>query len=162
MNQIFFLKYASFFLAGICFYRLAHNIHSRRNVFILLTSLLSTIYTHSINDFFFFLVFYGVFFLAISGHLKFLSVRPFVFLGTISYSLYLVHQNIGYVIINSFYQSERNPLVGIVVSITLSVTIATAFFYLIEKPSLAMIRGAYKNNQNIQRFTKKLPMFGDR
>ena len=162
VNQIFFLKYASFFLAGICFYRIVNNIHARRSALILLISLLSTIYTHSIHDFFFFLAFYVIFFLAISGYLEFLSIKPFIFLGTISYSLYLIHQNIGYVIINGFYQNEGHPLLGIAASMSISITIATAFYFFIEKPSLAMIRGAYKNNPKIQRLTQKLQAFGDR
>ncbi|MFP3442504.1 hypothetical protein R0K18_32705, partial [Pantoea sp. SIMBA_133] len=43
---------------------------------------------------------YGIFALAVAGHLHVLSRPSLLWLGSISYTLYLVHQNIGYGLID--------------------------------------------------------------
>lgn len=46
------------------------------------------------------LALFWLFWLFTTGNLRWLAIRPLVYLGNLSYALYLVHQNIGYVIIN--------------------------------------------------------------
>ena len=74
-----------------------------------------------------------------------------VFLGSISYSLYLIHQNIGYVIINKFYSQGLNPYVGIVCAIFISLIIASLMARLIEVPAMRYIRNKYKSSLRLQR-----------
>jgi len=145
--KLLLIKYIAFFLAGICYYRLAHNEHKNRSVVILLISLAATFFTYPLQGFILFLIIFIVFFLAISGSLAFLKARPLVFLGSISYSLYLIHQNLGYIIINNFYTHAVNPLIAIIVSMTISIITASIFFYFIEKPALKIIRNAYNNRK---------------
>ena len=117
--KIFILKYIS-----ICFYKLTNGIGSKKTIIALVLSqsqcILSCIYS-------LFLFLFDVF-LAVSGRLKMLNLKPLVFLGSISYSLYLLHQNIGYIIINKAYDLQLNPLVGISSAIFVSVVLAR-FFY---------------------------------
>lgn len=89
-------------------------------------------------------MFYIFFHLATSGRLKFLSIKPLVFLGGISYSLYLLHQNIGYVIINKPYEQELNPIMGILVATVTSIILAIVATKHVERPSLNFIRNVYK------------------
>jgi peptidoglycan/LPS O-acetylase OafA/YrhL len=146
--KIFIMKYLPFFTAGICFYKILNqDINLKSNIFILFFSLLSTIAIYSFKHFFVFTIFYIVFYLALSGRMRFLSFKPFVFMGGISYSLYLIHQNIGYVIINKFYEMQWNPLIAILFSVSLCIALATLMYKFIEKPSLKYIRDSYKGNK---------------
>lgn len=145
--KLFILHQISLFLAGICFYKLASGSRNAIDIAAIILSLLSTIVTHSFEAFFVFSCFYIVFYLAVQGHLKMLSVRPLIFLGGISYSLYLLHQNIGYVIINKAYDLQLNPFVGTFGALAVVITLATLFMKFIEKPALKAIRGAYKQNK---------------
>lgn len=155
-DKIFILKYISLFLAGICFYKLTNGTGSKKTIVALALSLVSGITIYSLEEFFIFSFFYVVFFLAISGHLKILSLKPLVFLGSISYSLYLIHQNIGYVIINKVYELQLNPLLGVVSAIVVSVVLATFITKFIEKPALRAIRETYKCSKNMQSIAEKL------
>jgi peptidoglycan/LPS O-acetylase OafA/YrhL len=108
IHKIFIMNYLPFFTAGICFYKIINQDDDvKRNILYLAFSLLSTAAIYSFKHFLVFSVFYIVFYLALSGRMMFLQFKPFVFMGGISYSLYLIHQNIGYVIINKFYAISR-------------------------------------------------------
>lgn len=62
-----------------------------------------------------------------------LSSRGMQWLGTISFSLYLVHEPI--VISSAFFFGEDQLVIAAVVAITLSLGVAVAFYHLIERPS---------------------------
>lgn len=161
--KIFIMKYIPFFTAGICFYKIINGGKNLKvTICILLFSLASTAVIYSLKYFCVFTVFYIVFYLALSGRLKFLSFRPFVFMGSISYSLYLLHQNIGYIIINGFYEMSWNPLIGILLSVVLCIVLATFSTKYIETPSLKYLRRSYKNNKKIQRIAKNMTLFSNR
>lgn len=163
LYEIFIMKYLPFFTAGICFYKITNqDIDLKRNIFILSFSLLSTIAIYSFKHFIVFTIFYIVFYLALSGRMKFLQFKPFVFMGGISYSLYLIHQNIGYVIINKFYEMQWSPLLGILASLVFCIFLAVLSSKFIEKPSLHYVRHSYKHSKKIQRFAKKLTLFSNR
>jgi peptidoglycan/LPS O-acetylase OafA/YrhL len=68
------------------------------------------------------------------------SVRPLLFLGEISYPLYLVHQHIGYVVMRAVYARGAPPSVAIASACSVALAIATALHFLIEKPCLSLVR----------------------
>ena len=74
------------------------------------------------------------------GYLKFLEARVLVFLGTVSYPLYLTHQNIGYVIIRAGYGAGLNPNVSIVIAAAAALLVATAITFGVERPAMAFLR----------------------
>lgn len=154
VNRLFLVYHINFFIAGIGFYKLVNKKATRLTPIIIIFSLLSTAVTISVKHFILFSFFYSVFFFAVSSRLKFLSFKPFVFLGAISYSLYLLHQNIGFIIINKFNEHHLNPNSGAVLSLLLCITIASLLNKYIEKPSLIFIRNVYKHNSRIQQFSK--------
>jgi len=156
IDTIFIFEYAMFFLAGISFYRLAHNQFKTRSYLIISFTLFSTIYIYSYKHFVLFTLLYFIFFLATSGKLVFLRFKPLVFLGSISYSLYLLHQNIGYLIINYGYSLGFNPIISIMLALMTSISLASIFFIYIEKPMLTVIRKKYKDSNKIQELSNKL------
>jgi peptidoglycan/LPS O-acetylase OafA/YrhL len=77
---------------------------------------------------------------ATRGHLALLGARWLVLLGTISYPLYLTHQNIGYVIIRAGYRRGLNPNVSVAVAAAAALAIALAITFLVERPAMALLR----------------------
>jgi peptidoglycan/LPS O-acetylase OafA/YrhL len=77
---------------------------------------------------------------AIGGQLPVLRGRPVVWLGTISYSLYLVHQNIGYCVIQSLDARGVNPNLGVAAATAIGLVLAVGLTYLVEKPALEWLR----------------------
>jgi peptidoglycan/LPS O-acetylase OafA/YrhL len=82
----------------------------------------------------------GLMYLTTRGWLTFLNARPLVFLGTISYSLYLTHQNIGYVVIRAGYAAGLNPNVSIALAAAAALSIAAAITFLVERPAMSFLR----------------------
>jgi peptidoglycan/LPS O-acetylase OafA/YrhL len=75
---------------------------------------------------------------------KILSFKLFVQFGTISYSLYLLHQNIGYILLRAFYENNFSSLAAIPLTIFISIVLATGLNLLIEKPANTRIRAFWQ------------------
>ncbi|MBI3950857.1 MAG: acyltransferase [Acidobacteria bacterium] len=140
---ILLLDYADLFTAGMMFYMLMKQGRSMKRYLILASCLLVQWVVSSWQLTLIVTFFFIVFYLAIKGRLSFIVWRPLVFLGTISYALYLVHQNIGYVIIRALYRQGINPNASIAIAIIVSLCLASAVTFLIEKPALQAIRTGY-------------------
>jgi peptidoglycan/LPS O-acetylase OafA/YrhL len=141
------LEYANLFIAGMMFYLMMKQGESIKR-WLLIASCLAVQWMVSSGELtlivgFFFILFY----LAVKGYLTFIVWRPLVFLGAISYALYLVHQNIGYVIIRALYQQGMNPNVSIAMAMSVSLTLASAITFMIEQPMLQAIRTGYSQFQ---------------
>lgn len=139
----FLLTEGSFFILGIMFYILRKYGYKPSIYFVILCCQFSVYFVNGKLLFFATLVFSFLFFLFNNGYLKFINVQPLTWLGGISYSLYLVHQNIGYIIINKLKLLEVNFFFLIIIPTAISLAIATAVTYFIEKPVLRMLR-SYK------------------
>lgn len=145
------INYANLFIAGILFYQIRNN--SNRNIGIHLLILFTLLYQFLFHGLFsgiavsiFFLIFYGIIF----NKLTFLDNKFLCYLGTISYSLYLVHQNIGYVVIHFLEENNiTNSFLVVIIPILASITIASIITFYIEKPFQKIIKvksTSIKNN----------------
>jgi peptidoglycan/LPS O-acetylase OafA/YrhL len=74
---------------------------------------------------------------ASNGRLRWLESRPLLFLGTISYSLYLVHQHIGYALMIQLLKRGVNPYVTILTVIPIVVLMAMILTFFVERPSMS-------------------------
>jgi peptidoglycan/LPS O-acetylase OafA/YrhL len=92
-------------------------------------------------DFWLTAAFTAIVYAAARDWLRVLENPATLFLGTISYSLYLTHQNIGYEIIRFLEHHGQNPNAAILVAGTISLVIASAMAFLIEQPALRRLRG---------------------
>lgn len=159
IQKLFFLRHIAFFVAGICFYKM---VHQQATSWTYATLGMSLIVIYAVFPSPFILVFipmFAVFYLAVSGRLRFLSNPLLLYFGSISYALYLVHQNIGFVIIREFYERAWHPMVAIVIAIGVSILLATALTRWIEQPALKLIRKYWKSSV-VQRFITHLPLLG--
>lgn len=134
IRVVLLLDYWHLFLAGIVFRNMIVFGMTRERHVIIAICLAVQMVIGDIGAFLAMIVCVALFYLLITKRLVFLCRRPLIFLGTISYSLYLVHQNIGYIIMKFLYSlSWPAPLViGSVVSLML--LLATVITFVIEKP----------------------------
>lgn len=85
-----------------------------------------------------------VFVSASHGHLPWLACRPLLFLGTISYSLYLLQENLGRAVIRWLEANSVEPHLAILSAVAFCIAIATACCFLIERPANTAIRRWWK------------------
>jgi peptidoglycan/LPS O-acetylase OafA/YrhL len=90
------------------------------------------------------MVFAFILFLATHGYLRQLSLKPLVFLGTVSYSLYLIHQNIGYIVLLRLSNWSVNAYLSIAIALIMSLAIATLMAYGIERPATGYLKTLYR------------------
>ncbi len=70
-------------------------------------------------------------------------------MGTISYGLYLVHQNIGYVVMRELYARGAGTPVAIGGAAAVAFGLATALTFGVERPAGALAQGAWETRQGV-------------
>lgn len=83
--------------------------------------------------------------LATNGRLPVLNNPLLIWLGAISYTLYLLHENIGWGVIRMAEQNGIAPSIAIAGAIGVALTLATGLTYLIERPAMKWLRAKYRN-----------------
>jgi peptidoglycan/LPS O-acetylase OafA/YrhL len=149
LREFFLFKYAHLFTLGIILYRAKQQGFTALRwgaiALCVLTQKIANPSETSWETTLFVAAFTLLFYLAMQGYLKFIQLKPLIFLGTISYSLYLVHQNIGYSIILALYNVKVNPNISVLIATVISIAIATVITFKIEQPALKWIRKRYEN-----------------
>jgi peptidoglycan/LPS O-acetylase OafA/YrhL len=84
-----------------------------------------------------------------SGRLVWLRMSPLVWLGGISYPLYLIHQNIGYAIMIRLDHAGFPIWLGFLVALTCAFTLAVLISTRVERPALIAIRQAWRTRGSI-------------
>lgn len=87
--------------------------------------------------------FFIVFLLFTYQLLGFLTIKPLIWLGSISYSLYLLHQNIGYVIIRELEAIALSPATAICIALILSFALAHFIMVSVERPAQKWLKEKY-------------------
>lgn len=132
LGKIFITKYVSFFILGMFTYKLIKDKEIMQSMAGIIVSFLVLILKSETNEFYVYILIYILFFLGVINMLKAFENAVFVFLGGISYSLYLLHQNIGYVIINNMTERGFDKLFSIFFALTLSIFLAWLMHKLVE------------------------------
>jgi len=140
--------YAHFFIIGIMLYR----IHARQVTWLthplLATSLALTILgptwtLRPIPGFAFFGVitsFAILIWVATTARTSVLQIPPLLFLGRISYPLYLIHQRAGFAFIGKLEAIGMNPTIAVLVTIVFAVLLAWTISTIIERPAQRRLR----------------------
>lgn len=141
VKDLLFVKYAPLFVSGMLIYRWhQHGRPAAPDLLLLGLSIGHAVVAYKAPFNIFVLGCYGVFALAVAGYLNALANRPMLWLGSLSYALYLVHQNIGYGVITWGYNAGLPGWAGVCLALSLALTLAAAIHYTIEKPALAWFR----------------------
>lgn len=89
-------------------------------------------------------IFSGAVFFASRSQLRLLQFRPFVWLGSISYPLYLLHENIGWALLLRLQRSQMPMNLAILLTLCVSFILADALTRWVEQPAMRWIRNRYK------------------
>ncbi len=151
IRVILILNYAPLFIGGISFYLILKSKNEYFYHAIAIISLFCNYYINYKLDVNFITypiitMFYGLFYLFIYDKLSFLTNKAFLYLGTISYTLYLIHENIGNAIIYWLKKVLDIQIFYVPVTIGIVIGIASIITFTIEKPALKAIRNYYRNN----------------
>lgn len=144
LNKIFIFNYIHLFISGIMFYKIMQKDYSLLIFLNLFIAYALAIVSQDENVIIIFSIIYFMFILLSLGKLNFLSQKSLIFLGSISYPLYLVHQNIGYIILNFFSSNNISMLIGTFTAIIISVLISTVITHLFEKNIITYLKNRYK------------------
>ncbi|MGW8201023.1 acyltransferase family protein [Sphingomonas sp. VDB2] len=86
----------------------------------------------------------------IHGYLRFLSLRPLLWLGGISYSFYLIHQHVGFVVMLEFARAGYSPWLGFAAAFTVALTLGTVINRVVERPVGEAIIAWWKRRREAQ------------
>lgn len=149
IKELLFIKWLPFFSIGICLYKIYIKEFKKITIFNLLLAIINTIFIFSFKSFLFYCFFTILVHCAVNQNLRFLSNSILKFFGSISYSLYLLHQNIGYVIIRKGYEYNLNSKATMILTILIIIFISYLSTLYIEKPAAKFIKKTYKKHRKI-------------
>ena len=135
------LEWIPYFGFGIIAYlRYSKDKYAPIDLLLILIILCKIYSTKTYVEFLFILFLMLIVHMMITERLAFLVSKPLLFLGTISYSLYLVHQNIGYIVIRETLPYLMSPWLSWLLALLISIGMATTITYTIEKPANSLLR----------------------
>lgn len=148
IKDLLFIKYAPLFFGGMVLYRWhRYGRPPATDLALFAACALHALVAYKAPFNVFVLGCYGVFGAAVAGWLNILATRPLLWLGSMSYALYLVHQNIGYGIISWSYQQGFPGWSGIALALATAMGLAAVLHYAVEKPALSRFRKWRERNQ---------------
>ncbi|WP_028469767.1 acyltransferase family protein [Neptunomonas japonica] len=127
-DRLFMLQFTPFFLSGIAFYYYKNEVGFRYSLFVILLCLLVVYVNDSIKYTIVLLLIDIIVFLVLNERMKFLNNKFFLFMGSISYSLYLIHQLFGYYLIG--FLSEY---IMIELSILITIFVVVFIAYVVKE-----------------------------
>jgi peptidoglycan/LPS O-acetylase OafA/YrhL len=138
------LKNGTLFFGGILFYQLKNGPAQKRKYVLLLLTLLVHLIINSIEETMVILLVYFILYLFVTDKLQIMRGKVFYYIGIISYSLYLLHQYIGYVIINFLnYHGITNTALEIIITGILLLILSLTVAFGIERPVMRFLRNRF-------------------
>jgi peptidoglycan/LPS O-acetylase OafA/YrhL len=141
-RYLLILDYCHLFIAGIAFYAVYINRKRYDSWAILAATMFTTLlYRNDYREVAASLTIYLCFAAFIYGNLpSFIKCRYMLFMGAISYPLYLIHQNIGYMIMNKLNETGISQWTIPLIAASVSIAIATVLRAGIEVPAMNLLR----------------------
>lgn len=158
IERLLILQYIPWFACGIMIYRLTAKDQFKStplDIAVLISSILIIGIVNSFGV--------GVLAAALSftvwaaatGYLSFLKHPVLIWFGAISYTLYLLHENIGFAVMRKTQAAGISVAASMLVAGVVSLVLATLISRYIEKPAMNWLRSQYKSNLETQRFTPR-------
>ena len=156
IGKVLSIHYILLFMIGIAFYRIYNQINTRWDyAFIIINYIIGTklyFIEHQSLSLKLLYIAFGLiiflYYLFVKGYFAFLAkFRVFIFFGNISYALYLIHQNIGYIIISEI-QDFTGRNFAIFIALSISVITACLITFQVEPRIKPIIKKLLYNNNN--------------
>jgi peptidoglycan/LPS O-acetylase OafA/YrhL len=145
INTYFILKHIPYFAAGIMYRRIQLDGWRLPYVAVLGLALVDNAITEGLPGVIAALCFFGVFALAVSGRMKWLAHPVLVWLGAISYPLYVTHRNMGYDALQILHDHGMPSMLSVPLCLVAALAVASAVTYLIERPAMNALRRWYRS-----------------
>ncbi|MDX1694003.1 MAG: acyltransferase [Ketobacteraceae bacterium] len=153
VRLVFLNTYGNLFVAGVLFYLLMFG-QPRPIIHILIgVSLFNQYLMHGLESFFVTVGIFTLFYLFVYEKIQFLAQKPLILLGTISYSLYLIHEYVGWILMRELMAAGVSSTVAVLCAIGMALTLAYFMTFKIEHPAMAKIKKVYKQKYRA-RFAK--------
>jgi peptidoglycan/LPS O-acetylase OafA/YrhL len=145
VREALILKHIPFFALGILFYRMYCDAERNRvDVGMVGLCLLAIAIAYPPRYLAVAAACVAIFWLFLAGRLRWLGTAPMAYLGAISYSLYLLHQSIGFALIHRMEQRGVAPLAAVAITVGVIFVMATLLTYMVERPALRWIRSTWR------------------
>lgn len=141
------VDYGHLFIAGIMMYQLKFTGTSWSRHTLIAVAIPLQFLSDGVESTFIVSAFLVTFYLFVAGKLAFVAVRPLVYLGSISYSLYLIHGIMGHAIIINLSEYTSSATVLMLVPIVISMALAHVITSRWEVPTLVYLRSWYKRHR---------------
>lgn len=150
LRELLILRHVPFFALGILFYRIyARSGGVRPNLALIALSLVAISLSKPPVYLLAGAVCCTIFAFFASGRLRWLRAAPFVFLGGISYSLYLLHQVIGFALIHRLEAAGVPSLAAVGITASAVIVLATALTYGVERPAMRRLRDVWRRRKSL-------------
>ena len=158
LPRFLILRHVAFFVAGITFYRITVKGLTRPRAALILAALAAAGWIDGqwdtdvpavgwidgLERLGIAVVLFAAFGLAVTGKLRFAVSPVTLWLGAISYPLYLSHRNLGFSTMSRLYELGFPVWLLFTVTLAGALVLATALSYLVERPALRALRQWYR------------------
>lgn len=148
LASLLLVNYIAFFAIGIAAFRVRAGVRRwREQVPVLLAGLVATAL---IDGWLLAAIYCGttaIFVALVAGGTRFLNARVLVWLGALSYPLYLVHQNVGYAVIAALEAAGLPAWAATALAIGVALALAQMIHQFVEAPSLRVLRGMWNSRR---------------
>lgn len=135
MVMLFVLRYTPFFVIGMLAYRIWAGQRTWREQAPYAALAIASVATRESWDVTVVaVVLLAAFAALIVGRLRFVALRPLVWMGGISYSFYLVHQHVGFVVMLRMADAGYSPWIGFATAFLVALLLGTVINRLVERP----------------------------
>ncbi len=144
LSRLLILKYIPWFALGVCVYQtVMAKSPSRQVVATVVSALACLAVVDGLGLALLAAALAALAWAAAAGRLPWLGHPVLVFFGAISYPLYLLHENIGWVVLRELQSRGVAFDMSVLAALALSILLASGLTFLIERPAMRAIRGWY-------------------
>jgi peptidoglycan/LPS O-acetylase OafA/YrhL len=147
-SKLLLVDHIAFFAIGIAAYRVRAGVRRWRDqVPVLLAGLIATAMLDGSEVALVYAACIAIFAALIAGGTRFLASPVLVWLGALSYPLYLIHQNVGYSVIAALEAISLPPWAATLMAIAVALGLAQLVHDFVEKPAMRILRGYWKGRR---------------
>lgn len=152
--RLLILKYIPWFALGVCAFLLTHR-DARHPVAAVVALAVAAIVVLAIAETpqlaALAAVLFGLVLAAASGRLRWLRAGWLLWLGAISYPLYLIHENISWSIQLRLHALRVPPDLAALIALAIALALATVLTRAVEQPAMRVIRDRYRRRSELKR-----------
>jgi peptidoglycan/LPS O-acetylase OafA/YrhL len=138
------LPHAPYFIIGMMWYRIQRDGLNAASVSVIVAAIATAFVAGGIEDGIVALIVASLLGVAVAGGLRFAVSRATLWLGAISYPLYLLHRNLGYQVLFALNARHMPSIDSFFVAVAFALVLATIVNMGVERPAMTAIRNWYK------------------